>query len=161
MSVRGTGGTGPQFAAVRDYLIVTATLNLVWEAAQLPLYTIWKEGTSGDMVFAVLHCTAGDVVLALALLSCALLAVGGPAWPGRRAGGIAALTMLTGFACTVLIEWLNVVVWRNWAYSDLMPILPPLGTGLSPVLQWLFIPSAALWAAQRASRLSARTAGNI
>lgn len=28
----------------------------------------------------------------------------------------------------------------SWHYSDLMPRLPFLGTGLSPVLQWLILP---------------------
>ena len=58
--------------------------------------------------------------------------------------------MLGGLAYTVFSEWLNVEVRRSWAYSDLMPVLPPLGTGLSPVLQWVVIPSAALWMARRA-----------
>ena len=42
---------------------------------------------------------------------------------------------------TVLIEAAAVrgIGW-NWRYSDLMPRLPPLGTGLSPVLQWLILP---------------------
>ncbi len=32
---------------LRGYLVVTGTLNLLWETAQLPLYTIWNEGTAG------------------------------------------------------------------------------------------------------------------
>jgi hypothetical protein len=31
------------------------------EAAHLPLYTIWTDGTIRDNAFAVLHCTMGDV----------------------------------------------------------------------------------------------------
>ncbi len=61
--------------------------------------------------------------------------------------------MLAGLAYTVFSEWLNVNVRRSWAYSDLMLILPPFGTGLSPVLQWLVVPFVALWAVQRGNRL--------
>ena len=139
----------PRFAALRGYLAVTAALDLVWETAQLPLYTIWTDGTSRGMAFAVLHCTAGDVLLAFLVLVGALLLVGDPAWPGRRAGRVAGLTLVAGLACTVLIEWVMVEVWRTWAYSDLMPLLPPFGTGLSPVLQWLVVPAAALRTAYR------------
>jgi len=101
------------------------------------------------MAFVVLHCTGGDVLLAFLVLVGALLLVGDPAWPSRRAGRVAALTLVAGLACTVLIEWLMVEVWPTWAYSDLMPLLPPLGTGLSPVLQWLLVPAVALWMAHR------------
>ena len=138
----------PRFAALRGYLFVTGILNLGWEAAQLPLYTIWKEGTSRSMAFAVLHCTAGDVLLAFLVLMGTLLVAGSPAWPRRCFGRVAALTLLAGIAISALIERLSVEVWHNWAYSDLMPILPPFGTGLSPALQWLLIPSAALWIAR-------------
>ena len=147
MSARRAYEGSPRFAALRGYLAVTAVLDLAWEAAQLPLYTIWKDGTFRSMTFAVLHCTAGDVLLAFLVLLGALLLVGDPAWPRRRAGRVAALTLVAGLACTVLIEWLMVEVWRTWAYSGLMPLLPPLGTGLSPVLQWLLVPSVALWTA--------------
>lgn len=144
-----TDDVSPRFAALRGYLVVTSVLNLGWEAAQLPFYTIWKEGTFRSMAFAVLHCAAGDVLLAFLVLVVALVVAGGPAWPRRHAGRVAALTLLAGLATSASIEWLNVEVWRNWAYSDLMPILPPFGTGLSPMLQWLLIPSAALLMAHR------------
>lgn len=39
---------------------------------------------------------------------------------------------------------LNTVFRRAWAYSELMPTLPWLGTGLAPLLQWLLIPPLAL-----------------
>ncbi len=62
-------------AALRSYLASTFALNLVWETAQLPLYTIWNEGTAGSRAFAVLHCTVGDVLIALAVLAGALFVV--------------------------------------------------------------------------------------
>ena len=134
-------------AALRAYLAATLALNLVWEAVQLPLYTLWNEGTASSRAFAVLHCTAGDVLIALAVLAGALVVVGNAAWPMQRAGRVVAATMAAGLAYTVFSEWLNIEVRRSWAYSDLMPVLPPLGTGLSPLLQWLVVPTAALgWA---------------
>ena len=136
--------------ALRAYLATTGTLNLVWETVQLPLYAIWAEGTAGSKVFAVVHCTAGDLLIALSVLTGALMVAGVPAWPGQRFRRVAALTMLGGLAYTLFSEWLNVEVRRSWAYSDLMPVLPPLGTGLSPLLQWVVIPVAALWMASRA-----------
>ena len=137
---------------MRGYLAVTLVLNLVWETVQLPLYTIWNEGTASSRAFAVLHCTAGDVLIALAVLAGALIVAGNTAWPSQRASRVVAVTMLGGLAYTVFSEWLNIEVRRSWAYSDLMPILPPLGTGLAPLLQWLVVPAAALWLASWAGR---------
>jgi len=51
----------------------------------------------------------------------------------------------------VFSEWLNVEVRATWTYTDQMPVLPPLGTGLTPLLQWLIVPTLtwALMARQR------------
>ena len=57
------GKPGWRSASAR-YLAVIAVIHLVWEGVQLPLYTLWTEGTRAAQVFAVLHCTAGDVLIA-------------------------------------------------------------------------------------------------
>ena len=138
-------------AALRAYLSATALLDLLWEAAQLPLYTIWTDGTIRETAFAVVHCTMGDVLIALAALAAALVVAGDPAWPARRWTPVATLTLAIGVAYTAYSEHLNVDVRRSWTYSDLMPRLPLLGTGLSPIVQWIVVPVAALaWARHRA-----------
>jgi hypothetical protein len=66
----------PRSAATRTallYLSLAATGHLLWEAAQLPLYTIWSTGTWGEIVFAVIHCTAGDALITAAALLLAIL----------------------------------------------------------------------------------------
>jgi hypothetical protein len=66
---------------------------------------------------------------------------------------IAGLTLLlaVSFAVgyTIRREWLNVNVRGSWAYVASMPTLPLIGTGLSPLLQWLVVPSLALRLATR------------
>ena len=48
---------------------------------------------------------------------------------------------------TVYSEYLNTVVRGAWAYTEWMPTVPWLGTGLSPLAQWLIIPTVTLiWA---------------
>ena len=44
---------------LRRYLAVIAIGDLIWEAAHLPLYTVWTGGTARDKLVAVVHCTAG------------------------------------------------------------------------------------------------------
>lgn len=138
-------------AALRPYVATVAIGNLVWEAAHLPLYTIWRDGTAGENAFAVVHCTVGDVVLAMATLAVAWVVAGDRDWPTRGFWPVAVLAVPLGVGATVFLEWLNVVVREAWAYSDLMPVLPFFGfeVGLSPLLQWVVVPSLALWRARR------------
>jgi len=124
------------------YLIIAAAGNLVWEAGQIPLYTIWSTGTTREIFVAVTHCTAGDVLVATATLLLAALF----AWLlGWRPFGypMAATATVLGIAYTILSEWLNVAVWHTWSYSPAMPVLPWLSTGLAPTLQWLVVPASA------------------
>lgn len=150
-----TGVTGAArrrwLAVLRSHVLTAAVGNLLWEVAHLPLYTIWHTGTAGENAFAVVHCTVGDVVLALATLAVAWLAMGNREWPARSFWPVAILAVLLGAGATVFLEWLNVVVWKSWAYSDLMPVLPVFGfkVGLSPLLQWIIVPSLALWRVHR------------
>ena len=145
--IRGVAATPADWLTVlRWYLLAIAVGNLVWEFAQPPLFTIWRSGSTGEIVFAVLHCTGGDILIATASLVLALV-LGGANWPTARLAyrRVALLTVALGIAYTVFSEWLNVVVRRSWAYTDLMPTLPLIGTGLSPLAQWIVVPLAAFW----------------
>jgi hypothetical protein len=138
--VPATAGAWP---ATRRYLAVAAIGHLAWEFAQMPLYTLWRTGSPAEIAFAGLHCTGGDVLIATLSLAAARLIAGQGRWPGQRFLAVAALTVGIGLAYTLFSEWLNVEVRQAWAYRDIMPTLPWLGTGLAPVAQWLVVPSLA------------------
>lgn len=70
--------------ALRIYVLASLIGHLVWEIAQLPLYTIWWSGTAEEIVIAVLHCTAGDLAIASLMLVAALI-VCGSGWPQTAA----------------------------------------------------------------------------
>ena len=133
------------------YLTLATAGNFAWELLQLPLYTLWYEAPPGEIAFAVLHCTAGDV-----LIAASSLALGGLVVRQLPQGTldvrvrIAALTIAIGEAYTVFSEWMNVHVHGNWAYSSLMPTLPLVGTGLAPLAQWVVVPMVAFWLAASA-----------
>ena len=133
------------------YLPWLAALNLAWELAQLPLYTIWREQSAGYVAFAVAHCTAGDLLIGTASLALALIAArAGPLarWRWIR---IALIATAAGAAYTLLSEWINTSVRRGWEYSALMPTFELGGfvMGLSPLAQWLVVPPLALYFARR------------
>ncbi|MBI2311754.1 MAG: hypothetical protein HYU77_04530 [Betaproteobacteria bacterium] len=131
------------------YLPFMALANLAWEIVQLPLYTIWTSASAREIAFAVVHCTAGDVLIAAGTLFLALMVTDARAprtWPLAR---IAAITIVSAMAFTILSEWIATQVRQSWTYSELMPVVPVIGVGLSPLLQWIAIPAAAFWREQR------------
>jgi hypothetical protein len=136
----------------RAYLPWLAALNLAWEVAQLPLYTLWREASVGYIAFAVAHCTVGDILIGGAALMLALIVSrAGPLmrWPWLH---IALVATSAGAAYTLVSEWLNTSVRQSWEYSALMPTLE-LGRfviGLSPLAQWLVVPPLAIYLARRA-----------
>lgn len=138
---------------LRRYFAVILLGNLAWEAAQLPLYTLWVTSTWTEKAFAVAHCTAGDLLIAAAALLCALLAVGEARWPASGFVQVRAFAIIAGVVYTVFSEWLNISIRGSWAYSAPMPVVPILGVGLSPLLQWIAVPCTAFWFGQRRVRL--------
>ena len=136
-------------SALRVYLVISVSGHLAWEAAQLPLYTIWATGTRRELAFAVAHCTGGDLLIALSSLIAALVLVGESSWPAQRFARVCALTLAFGLGYAVFSEWWNVGVRVTWAYTAAMPTLPWVGTGLSPLLQWAVVPTLALFASRR------------
>ena len=142
----------PCLRALGWYGGLIAGANLAWEIAQLPFYTLWRDGTPGTISFAVLHCTAGDVLIAMVSVAIALLVTGLPPWPATGTVRVGFVATALGAAYTVFSEWLNVSVRGNWAYVPGMPVLPPFGTGLFPLLQWLVLPPLCLALAGAARR---------
>lgn len=125
------------------YVLSTAPLFAIWEVAQLPLYTIWQaQGPSASLV-AAMHCTLGDLALSVAsvligvvVATCVLRA--------RSFAVFMGLTVCAGLLLTIAIEWLSTSVLSRWSYAPEMPQFA--GIGLSPLAQWLTIPSLGLLA---------------
>ena len=134
------------------FVALLALLNFVWEIAQLSLYTLWAEGSVGEIVFAILHCTGGDAMIAAAALASAILLTRSWHWPRQGWGRVTFAATLIGLGYTVFSEWLNVDLRQSWTYTAAMPRLPPWGTGLTPFLQWLLLPPLAMLAARPAAQ---------
>ena len=90
------------------YLGVTAVASLLWEALQLPLYTIWTTGTAREIAFAIAHCTAGDVLIASGAIFLAIIVGRCWLWPIDNWTRLATLTIVFAVAYTAFSEWLNI-----------------------------------------------------
>lgn len=114
----------------------------------MPLYTLREEPRLGSIVYAVAHCTVGDAMIGTAALVLALIlgrAGERATWPGAR---IVLLMVFLAMAYTLPSERINLAQ-GNWTYSAWMPVLPWIKVGLAPVLQWIAVPFAAWWWANR------------
>ncbi|KZY00149.1 MAG: hypothetical protein ACU0CJ_06035 [Sulfitobacter sp.] len=134
---------------LRRFALFTLLGHLLWEVAHIPLYTIWVEGTWGEIVFAVVHCTGGDLLIAMSSLLLALFFFGTGAWPQARIYPVFGAMLAIGLGYTIFSEWLNIEVREAWAYRDIMPVIPFIDAGLTPMLQWLIVPFAAYFGALR------------
>lgn len=125
------------------YLLAVTALNLFWELAHLPLYTIWTTGSARENLFAVLHCTVGDAMIATIALATALVVCKAQRWPRSRFLAVALLAILFGLGYTIYSEWRNTTVTMTWTYASEMPRV--FGIGLSPIAQWLVVPQLVFW----------------
>jgi hypothetical protein len=139
------------------YAPLLSAFSLAWELLQLPLYTLPAQAPPRDTAYALLHCSAGDLLIGTGALVAALVITRARAfqlWRWTRVGGVA---VVLGMAYTAFSEWLNAVLLGTWTYAPAMPLLPLVKIGLSPLLQWVFVPVTALTLARRLARGAVRS----
>ena len=146
----GSGRSAPWYRSraarrlvLARFVPLLAAGSLAWEIVQLPLYTLWSEGTPRSRLFAVAHCTIGDVMIGTAALLISVMLFGRRGWPRLNHGRVLGAATIAGVAYTVFSEWLNTQVTMSWQYSESMIQVPPFGTGIAPLLQWILVPPMA------------------
>jgi hypothetical protein len=136
----------PQWLRVlRRYLMFIALGNMLWEVTQLPAFADWSEASWKWLAFIAVMGTLGDILIAATSLVLVLVIVDDESWPGQRLSywRVATLATLSGVVYTTYSEWRHAVVLHHWRYSNRMPLVPILGVGLFPLLQWILIPPIA------------------
>ncbi|WP_422373136.1 hypothetical protein [Hoeflea sp.] len=135
----------PEFSII----VFSFLLHFVWEFWQAPTYAGMIELNHWDGIKLCSSATFGDVGFALTAFWITSAAARTRYWVLRPAPWQVVLFLAVGIALTVGFEYYYTNMTLRWTYSDLMPLVPPLGTGLSPLLQWLAIPLAVLWFTRR------------
>ncbi len=125
------------------FVPLLAVGNLIWEMLQLPFYTLWQDGTPRSRGFAVVHCAIGDALIGTSALLISVMVFGRSGWPRSGHGPVLGTAVLAGVAYTVFSEWVNTEVTMSWQYNDAMLRVPLLGTGITPLLQWIVVPPLA------------------
>ena len=112
-------------------------LHGLWEVAHLPLYALWDEPNRLRIVLYLLHCLAGDVLIATSLYLLAAAILRDFAWPTHWPWRGGVVIIVTGVGYTGFSEWYNVHQTHAWSYSEAMPLI--FGIGLSPLSQWVVV----------------------
>lgn len=124
-------------------------LNLTWEFAQVPLFAGMPSAEHWQAILVCGRATLGDVVITLIAFWAVATSVHTRAWVLRPTAGQLTGFVAVGILITVLMEWLATQFLQRWTYADAMPVIPLLGVGLSPLLQWVVLPPIEVWFVRR------------
>lgn len=132
-----------------NVIIFSLLLHFIWEFIQAPTYAGMIDLNHWDGIKLCTSATIGDVGFALIAFWITALFARSRNWILNPATPHLLLFIGVGIMLTVGFEYYYTNVSLRWTYSDLMPLVPPFGTGLSPLLQWLFIPPLVVWFVRR------------
>ena len=118
-------------------------LSFFWEVAHTYFYTL-KEAPFKTMLYGWVHCTIGDVLINLGIYWVLSFLSHSRRWFLKLNPLNFTVFILIGLVYTFFSEMVNVQIFKSWNYNEYMPIIPWMKVGLTPVLQWLIIPSTAI-----------------
>ncbi len=135
----------PEFNVV----LFSFLLNLAWEYWQVPFFRGMADQPHWLGVKACTLATFGDAGIALAAFWVTAFFARTRSWIMQPSRSDIAIFIGVGLVAAIVFEALAIGILERWAYSDAMPRLPVLGTGLVPVIQWLVIPPLVVWFVRR------------
>lgn len=138
MSTAGAAAISAMIMRAGLWSALAFVFNLVWEIAHVRLYTLWVDADRLTVAWSLVHCTLGDVAIALTMFALAGIALRQTDWPVSFPWTGGAIITVGAVAFTAWSEWYNVYQIGSWSYTASMPMI--LGIGVSPLLQWLLLP---------------------
>ena len=124
-------------------------LNFPWEFLQSPLFRGLATAPHWQAVKTCALATIGDAAIALGAFWFVAVVAGSRRWITRPERLQLIGFVGAGLAATVVIERWATGVSGRWAYADAMPVVPLIGVGLAPMIQWLTLPLLVVWFARR------------
>lgn len=124
-------------------------LHFPWEIWQMPLYRCLEGSSYVEAVRSITQASVGDAAISVVAFWAVSVGSRSRDWilnstPREITGFLG-----TGVAITIVFEWLATEVLDRWQYAPGMPTLPLLGTGLTPLFQWILLPPLVVWLARR------------
>lgn len=134
-----------------NIVVFALLLNFPWEILQAPLFAGMADGPFIDAIRGCAQGTLGDAVIMLFAYWTVSGIDASRDWILRPSGRQLTLFVSVGVVITAVIEWLAIRGhWvQSWTYSTAMPVVPVIGVGLSPLLQWIVLPLLLVWFVRR------------
>ena len=132
-----------------NVVVFAVLLNFPWEFLQVPFYKGLASAPHWEETKSCAQAALGDAGVTLVAYWLVAIAVRSRQW--ILASGLRTVMSFIG-ADVVLnfgIEKLATGRLERWAYADSMPIVPFLGIGLLPLLQWVLLTLAVCWFVRR------------
>tara|TARA_R110002110_G_scaffold12718_3_gene60868 strand:+ start:27530 stop:28072 length:543 start_codon:yes stop_codon:yes gene_type:complete len=123
--------------------------HFAWEMFQIPWFTGMAEAPHGSVVWLCTRATGGDVMILLVSFWLSSVICGHRQWLINGDRKPVVILVVTAMAITIFFEWLATGPLDRWEYADSMPIVPVIGVGLAPLLQWLVLPPLIVWLTRR------------
>jgi hypothetical protein len=124
-------------------LLFAFILNYLWEIIQGPLYTGFTYG-----LFNIAFCglaSVADAIMVLLIYFALTIIYKNPFWIKHINLQRTLILMMIGGIGAILSEMRHLSL-GNWSYAPTMPVLPFVNAGLSPVLQFMLLPSLIFYA---------------
>jgi hypothetical protein len=129
--------------------IFSFLLHFVWEFIQAPTYAGMIEMNHWDGIKLCTSATFGDVGFAMTAFWLTSTIARSRHWLLSPEAWHILVFVGVGIILTIGFEYYYTSVSLRWTYSNLMPLVPPFGTGLSPLIQWIIIPLLVIWFSRR------------
>ncbi len=124
-------------------------VNYPWEFLQVPLFRNMAAAPHWEAVKVCTSATLGDAAIAVVAFWGVAAAARTRRWILRPSAVQVAGFVAIGLAITLALEWLATGPLGRWEYAEAMPVLPLLGVGLAPALQWILLPPLVAWFVRR------------
>ena len=115
-------------------------LHFVWEFIQVPFFAGLPTADHWAAIKVCTRATAGDVGFALIAFWTTAAVARSRRWITSPRVREVTVFLAVGVALTVAAEFHAAEIAERWAYADTMPTVPVIGTGLTPLLQWIVVP---------------------
>ncbi len=132
-----------------NVIVYSFLLHFVWEFIQAPTYAGMVEKNHWEGIKLCTSATFGDVGFALTAFWITAVVARSREWMSKPTTTQVLVFLAVGVILTVGFEYYYTNISLRWTYSELMPLVPPFGTGLSPLLQWLIVPMLVIWFSNR------------
>lgn len=132
-----------------NVLLFAFLLNYPWEFLQVPFFQSMAEANHWDAILFCTRATGGDALISLFSFWVVTAVWRNRWWVCRPTVRQLAVFISVGLLVTFVLEWHATEIAQRWAYADHMPVLPILGTGVLPVMQWILLPLLVVWLVRR------------